>query len=288
MLFKLFFLFLLSINIYALEHIKQTYYIDSHNINSTLFFKNKKNILLYTIPQQSHSLRIKRQQLQQLLKENGFKDFKISSRYVYFEINSPINTAKIELFLKEHYEQKYKKINIIDIKVRPRAYMEKLPKNYTIDIRRRNHLSKDGVVSIEDNYHKKFFFNYLIDANIDVVQAKNKIKKDEELSKINSEIKTIKFEKFRAMPLQYIPTSEYQVKHHIKAHKTITLRDVEKLALVKKGQSVSVWLNNSGISISFVAKALQSGKLNDIITVQKNNGKRLKAKVVAKQKVELR
>ncbi|QFR49325.1 flagellar basal body P-ring formation protein FlgA [Sulfurimonas lithotrophica] len=288
MLFKLFFIFLLSLNIYALEHIKQTYYIDSHNINSSLFFKDKKNILLYTIPQQNYSLKIKKSQLQKLLKENGFKDFIINSRYVYFEINSPINTSKIELFLKKHYKQKYKTINIKHITVKPRSYMQELPKNYVIDIRRRNHLSKDGVISIEDNFHKKYFFNYLIDADIDVVQAKSKINKDEELSQRNIKIKTIKLEKFRALPLQYIPTSEFQAKHHIKAYKTLTYRDIEKLSLVKKGQSVSVWLNNSGISISFVAKALQSGKLNDIITIQKSNGKRLKAKIVAKQKVELK
>ena len=288
MIFKTVFLLFLSFNIYASTHIKERYYIDAHTIDSSLFFKDQANKKLYEIPSHKHSLRIKRAQLKKLLKDNGFRDFKIDSRYIYFEVKSPIDATKIKEFLKDHYTQKYENIDIKNIDIKPRSYMKKLPDDFTMDIRRRNHLSKDGILSIEDTFHKKYFFNYLIDAELDVVVPKEKIRKDEEISKLNAKLKSIRLDRFRALPLQHIPASKYQAKHHIKADKIITYRDIEKLSLVKRNSTVNVTLNNSGIIISFAAKALQSGKLNDIITIQKGNGKRLKAKVVAKQKVEIR
>ncbi len=288
MIYKIIFLFLLSFNLYALEHIKETYYIDSRNINSSLFFKDKQNILLYTIPKNEHSLRIKKIQLEQLLKDNGFKEFVIDSRYVYFELKSPINTAKIEDFLKKHYKDRYTQIDIEAVHVQPRSYMETLPKQYSIDIRKRNYLSRDGVISIKDDLNKKYFFNYMIDAKLRVLVTKEKVHRGEELSNKNTAFAYITLDKFRALPLQELNESKYQAKHNMKANSFITVRDIKKLSLVKKDSMVTVWINNTGMSISFSAKALQNGKLNDIITIQKSNGKRLKAKVVAKQKVEVR
>ena len=42
------------------------------------------------------------------------------------------------------------------------------------------------------------------------------------------------------------------------------------------------------MAINFSAKALQSGKLNDIISVRKRDGKRLKVRVVGKNRAEIR
>jgi len=288
MMFKLFFFLLLSFNLYALEYIKQNYYIDSHDINSTLFFKDKENILLYTIPKHLHSLRIKKTQLEKLLKNNGFKNFNIESRYVYFEMKSPIDTTKIENFLREHYKNKYKQITINSIHVQPRSYMDTLPRIYNIHIRSKNHLSKDGILSIEDNQNKKYFFDYTIDAKLKVLISKEKIHRNEELSKKNTAYATLKLDKFRALPLQKLRLTKYQAKYNLKTNSVITVKDIKKLSLVKRDSMVTVWINNAGMSISFSAKALQNGKLNDIITIQKNDGKRLKAKVVAKQRVEVR
>ncbi|WP_373071058.1 flagellar basal body P-ring formation chaperone FlgA [Sulfurimonas sp.] len=279
---------LLSLNIYALEYIKQTYYIDSHDINSSLFFKNQKNIKLYEIPNHKYSLRIKRSQLKKLFIDNGFKNFSIESNYIYFELNSPIDTSKIETFLINHYKTKYQHINIKKVSVNPRSYMPYLPDTYTVDIRDRNHLSNEGVLSIEDNQNKKYFFNYTIDADLNVLKAKKNISRDEELSMFNCKTQLVKLEKFRAMPLQKLQQSKFQAKYRLKADTHITRRDVKKLNLVKRDTQVTVFVNNSGMSISFAAKALQSGKLNDIITVQKSDGKRLKARVVAKQRVEIK
>lgn len=279
---------ILSVSIFAIEHIEKTYYIDSRAINSSIFFKDGKNIVLYNIPDHKHSLRVRKDQLEKLLKKNGFKNFEIDSRYVYFELNSPIDTTKIENFLKEHYKSKYTNININSISLRPRSYMDQLPKSYTIDIRSRNHLSNEGVLSIEDELNKKYFFNYKIDADLSVLKATKKILRGEEITRYNSKVDNMKLQKFYSIPLQKLYRSEYQAKYHINKDDLISKRDLKKLDLVREDTQVSVSLNNDGIAISFSARALQSGKLNDIITIQKRNGTKLKARVVAKQRVEIR
>ena len=88
--------------------------------------------------------------------------------------------------------------------------------------------------------------------------------------------------------MQFLEYGTIQTKHHIKQNSIITMRDVEALNIVRKNSNVSVSLSSEGISITFSAKALQDGKLNDIITIQKQNKKRLKAKVVGKNRVEIR
>lgn len=288
MVFKTVLLFLLSYNLYASENIHQKYFIDSRSINSSLFFKEQKNIKLYEIPSHKSSVRFKKEQLEKLLKENGFKDFKIDSRYVYFEMNSPIDTSNIEYFLKKHYKEKYKQIDIKNISVRPRSFMDTLPKSYTIDIRDRYYLGNEGVISIEDSNNKRYYFDYKVDAELDVVVPTKKISRREEISKFNSKIKKVRLDKFRARPLQKIYNAKHQAKYNLNIDQEITYRDIQKLSLVKRDTQVSVFLNSSAMSISFGAKALQSGKLNDIITVQKSDGTRLKARVVAKQRVEIR
>jgi len=50
---------------------------------------------------------------------------------------------------------------------------------------------------------------------------------------------------------------------------------------------VSVVLKKSFLEIDMSAKALQAGALNDIILIQNKHGKKLRAKVVGKNLVEI-
>ncbi len=288
--FKIILLSFLSFNLFAKTLIKETYLIDTNQINSKILFPHsKKNIILFKIPYTKNSMKIKNWELTRMLHENGFKDFKINSRYVNFKKISPIDTIKIDEFLKEHYLEKYENINIKNINVVPRSYLEKLPSSFSVHIRNKSYLSKDGVISIKDEKNRKIFFNYSIDADLKVAKAKLNIKRGDEFSVLNVKLSKVKLDKFQSKPLQNIKKSKYQAKNHIKAGKVIFIRNTVPLSLVKKDSIVSVFMYSAGMNISFAAKALQNGKLNDIISIKKNNTKKkLKAKVVGYQRVEIR
>ena len=68
----------------------------------------------------------------------------------------------------------------------------------------------------------------------------------------------------------------------------LTQRDITTLNLISRGSSVNVILKDKNLNISFLAKALQNGKLNDIITVQKNNNEKVKVKVIGRNRAEIR
>ena len=93
---------------------------------------------------------------------------------------------------------------------------------------------------------------------------------------------------FRSKPIEVLDANALQSKHHIKKNKILTARDIETLNVVKKNSYVNVSLDSLNMSISFSAKALQDGKVGDTITVQKSDLKRLKVKVIGKNRVEIR
>ncbi|MCD6433601.1 MAG: flagellar basal body P-ring formation protein FlgA, partial [Sulfurimonas sp.] len=248
----------------------------------------KKDINLFSFSDKKNSKRVKSKELIKLLQSHGYNSVTSKNRYVKFHKKSPIDLLVIKNEIEKLYRSKYINIEIKNISVRPRAYIKSLPEHYQVNMRSRNHLSNSGTLYIKTPQRKKIFFDYHIDAVVTIFIARKNIKKDVELSSVNTRKETISLDKFRAMPLQDIQRGTVQTKHHIKKDSVITLRDMEALSIVKRDSRVSVSLTSNSISISFVAKALQDGKLNDIITIQKSNKKRLKARVVGKNRVEIR
>jgi flagellar basal body P-ring formation protein FlgA len=289
MLTKFISLILLSSILYANNIIQKTYYISSDDIYISHIIKNPpKNKQIYKIAPGKYTKRVKSKELIKLLKKNGYRGFSSKSMYVKFIKKSPINTSKIESFIEEYYLNKYDQIDITSIKVEPRGYITSLPKEYTVQIKKKNYLSRSGVVNIKTSNNKKIFFNYEITANIWVYLSRKKIKKDVELSAVNTIKKSIILDRFMAKPIQKIDATALQGKHHIKKDKIITTRDVEILSIVKKNSYINISLNSQNMSISFSAKALQNGKLGDTITVQKASGKRLRVRVTGKNRAEIR
>ncbi|MDA3909095.1 MAG: flagellar basal body P-ring formation chaperone FlgA, partial [Sulfurimonas sp.] len=148
--------------------------------------------------------------------------------------------------------------------------------------------SRSGVVNIKTLDNKKIFFNYDIVANIWIHLSKEKIKRKVELSSVNTIKKSILLDRFMSKPIQNLNDQSLQGKHQIKKNEILTTRDVEILSVVKKNSYINVSLDSHNMSISFNAKALQSGKLGDIITVEKANRKRLRVRVIGKNKAEMR
>ncbi|MDD3856084.1 flagella basal body P-ring formation protein FlgA, partial [Sulfurimonas sp.] len=59
------------------------------------------------------------------------------------------------------------------------------------------------------------------------------------------------------------------------------------LDVVKRNAMINVSMSKEGMNIIFSAKALQDAKVDDIIKVQNNNGKILKARVTGSNAAEL-
>lgn len=287
---KIIFLLITSTFIFAANTIQNNYYIknDFIMLSDIIHVSKENDKKLFDIDKNRHTKRIKAKKLLKILQENGYNNYTSKHAYIQFTKRSPINTAKIKKNIRKFYKNKYEKINISAIVLFPTHYLEKLPKNYTVHFNKKAHLSKKGVLYIKSDDNKKIFFNYKITATVSVLLARHNIKKDSELSSINTRKNSIILNKFKAMPLQSLYVSKYQSKHNIKADDIITSRDVTGLYLVKRGSSVSVNLKERGINIYFSAKALQNGRFGDTISVVQKNGKKLKVIIRGKNKAEVK
>ncbi len=285
---KILFLLFITLELFSIT-LNKTYYVNSSNIKLLDLIPDAKyDVTLYKIDDGKYTKRVRVNALKKELSKHGFNSLKSSGSYVKFIKKSPIDTSKIRLEIKENYISKYPNIKIKSITVFPRGYLKSIPKNYEVILPKKAYLSKKGTISIKTLENKKIFFDYLIDAKIDVYLSKFKIKKGEKLSTFNTIRTTINFNKFKALPIdiKYINTS--QIKFHTKKEAIITTKNIEGLTLIKKGSIVNVTLENKNLNISFSAKSLQNGKLQDIITVKKSDGKKFLVKVIGKNQVEMR
>ncbi len=288
MIYKVIFLLLISLELFSLT-LKETYYVNSSNIKLLDIAPDAKyDVTLYRIQKGRYTKRVKTKDLLKVLQKHDLASIITSSRYVKFILKSPIDISQIEQKLQKTYLQKYPNMIINSISVTPRGYIKYISDKYEINIKNRSYLSHSGTLNIKTIENKKIFFDYTIDAHLEVYVSKESIKKGEQLSLRNTAKKNIKFEKFRALPIDVNNINKTQVKRHTKKDLILTLKDIESLNLVKKGSNVNVTLNNQSITISFTAKALQNGKLNDIITVIKSDSKKIQVNIIGKNRVEIR
>lgn len=275
-------------HLYAQTILKEVYFIKKDKVYlSDLFPQIQKDQILFTIDRYKHSKRIKSKELLAILKKLNMQEIRASSYYVTFQMSSPIDTTPLQKFLHKYYKEKYPNIHFDNIQVRSRSYIEKLPENYIIEIQKNSYLRSNNIIDIKSDSGRKIFFNYSIHASIKILVTKKTIKRHDQISLLNTKFKTIRFDNFRALPIMEFHKNTYQTTRTIRTDEILTIRDIEKLDLVRRNNMVSVELNSNGIFITFEAKALQSGALGDIITIEKSNFKRLRAKVIGAKRVQI-
>ena len=288
-LIKAFFLLLISFNLFADQQLKSNYFIKNNYVQLSDIIKNPKtDLILYSIDETKHSKRIKSKLLLKQLHNLGYKNFSSKHNYTQFSQTSPINIDKIKLAVLNRYNKEYQNIKIKSVQVNPRSYLDALPTQYEINISKKSHLNRKGILYLRTIDNKKIFFNYTVDAEIEVIKSKNEIKRGDELSNLNTRKKSIILNKFRAMPLQELKKSSFQAKTKIKADSVLTTRDIIGLNLIRRGSNVHVSIIDLNMAVSFMAKAHQDGRYGETIVVINRSGKKIKVLVTGRNTAEIR
>lgn len=285
---KIVFISLILSNLYAENVLKDVYYVDTRNVTfSSIVFDAKNDFDIVTIDSSRYSQKIKTKDLIKLLNKHGYENYSSKSNYINFILKSPIDTSYIEQKIKSYYLSKYENIDIKNVFIKPRGYITSLPENYVVNIRNNDFLSSKGTINIKTKENKKVFFDYFITANVDIYTSRDIIKKETRLSLSNCVKKSVQLDTFRDKPLQNIETASLQSKRYIPKDMILTIRDIEALEVIKRDSMININLHKDGIAITFSAKALQDGKVNDIINVQNSSGKILKARVTGSGTAEI-
>ncbi len=286
----LFILYILTCKIlFADFTLEKEYYFSDEDIRSSDIFKNiKKDFLLFKIAKKKTKYRIKSDKIIKIFKKHSIK-ISSKSNVVTFLREYDFDMQDLHVSLKKYYKNHYKNLDIKSLHVRPKSYMKKLPESYKIIIPPKNYHNNNGTFYLKTKSKKRLFFDYTIDADIPIITAKRTIKRKENLTPFNTQVKIIKFKSFKSPPLQKIQSSKkWCAKIRLKKGRILSKRDVKEIPLVKKDQNVRVIIRDGNLHVELLAKAKKDGALYDMITIEKRDGEHLKAKVIGANTVEIR
>lgn len=283
----LFLMFLGVVFVHALT-LQESYETKTRDINASLLLPEVvKDFTLFTYDDEKHIYRANAKEIAEIFKKHGINLSLNGAKYVTFREQSGIAIDGVKEALQKEFLAKYPTLQIKNLKVYPRSYLNTMPKNYTLKLQKQNLYQNHSTFSIITPEHMMIFFDYTLDATLDVVVSTKKIARHEQIGIQNSMVKSVQFLNFKAAPLTNSTNHQYQSKFSLKSDTILTQNDVELLSVVKRDDTVNAFIEDGRISLSFEAVALQDGKEGDTITIKKQDGKELKAKVVGTKRVEI-
>ena len=262
-------------------------YRDDTIMSTTLFSDMPGSFELFAIPPHVSRYRISAEEVVERFKAHGVEVDAGEVRYLNFVKISPISTEALERDVAAYYTQHYPSIAIAAVAVTPRVYTPELPAEYTVTISDTAYKSARGTFYITGSDGTKLFFDYAVDAKVRVFTARRDLRRDAPVDAVTVQRSAVPLDTLNSPPLDDLAGGTYRLKRHLKSGEVVMRRHVEVAPLVLRDADVLATLKTGNVLIEFHAIALQDGALHDMISIQKPDGKRLKAKVVGENKVEI-
>lgn len=193
------------------------------------------------------------------------------------ELKTSLNPAlikEIKNFVESKFLEYYKayniKINYIEVAPTLDANLDKFRVDKIIfdnrDLRKDN--GNFEVHLVHNQKRQKVFFKFSINAIIDALSATENIKSGTVLDSNNTTISQIQIAKNMQLPANKNILNEYSAKSFISSGSVIVDSKITPKIIVNKGDIIEVNYKIDNIDISFSAKALESGYINQIIKAQ--------------------
>ncbi|MBD3809563.1 MAG: flagellar basal body P-ring formation protein FlgA [Sulfuricurvum sp.] len=286
-MYKMILLILSLFSLYGYE-LGENYLFENNTLYSTDLFPDiSKKFEILRIPEDKNLYRVDALIIAKTFELNGIAVDTSKARFVNFVKKSPVDLTPIKNQLESKLFEKYPDINIDEIIITPRGYLPSLPKNTKGYFDKRFYLNSEGTLYIIDASGLRRYLDYNVHATLAVLHTSQGVMRKEKLNGFNTVLKPIPFKTFKDAPLTQLPDKPSRYRSNLKANQLLTLRQIETMPLVLKNEKVVVEVKNDTVIVEFGATAIQEGSLYDIITIQKNDGKRVKAKVIGENRVEL-
>lgn len=275
----------LSLNAYELA--------DNYTYKNAIVYSNDlvpeltQKFEILKIPADREQYRIDAQIIAKTFELHGITINVSKTRYVNFVKYSSIDFAPLKSQLTMMLQERYPSIQIEDITITPRGYLSTLHKETRGIFDDHFYQRSSGTFYILDPQGLRHYLDYSVRATINVLHTTQKITRSERLSGFNTLLKPILFTSFKDKPLTALPNQISRFRSNLKPGQLLTLRNIETIPFVLKNEKVVVEVRSDGVIVEFGATATQEGSLYDIITIQKSDGKRAKAKVIGENRVEL-
>lgn len=283
----LFFLFFTSFLFSAT--LESKYKLHTLDINASLIYPEIQNDFhIYSFEKNKFRKSISSKQLIQIFQSHNIVLLDKSRGIVNFERTSNIDFSNIKEEVKKYYLSYYPKMHIETIVLRSNSSLSHLPKVYSINFKPKSYQHKSSSFRlISEDSKEQLFLNYTITASLEVFKASHNINRGKILSYVDLTYNKENFSRFTGTPLKSINKRQVRLKKRLLKGKTLYEHDVEPLPSVLKNKNVYVRFNNGNVHLEFQAKSLQDAQLGEVISVQKKDKTRLKAKVIGRNLVEI-
>lgn len=284
-LFLLLFFYSSLANNYILE---QNYTYENSVIHAKDLFKEiPVDFEILRIPDDKTHFRIHSQIIAKSFELHGIAVDSSKVRYVNFTKKSQTDVTPFQEQLASALQERYPSMIIDEILITARGYHPSFPKGAKAVYEPKLFNSAKGTFYILDDQGVRQYLNYTVTATINVLHTTQKVSRKESLSGINTRLLRIPFNVFKDTPLTELPSDSYRFRSSLKENTLLTERNIEAIPLVLKGEKIIAVVRNGNVVVEFGAVSTQEGGVYDMITIQKSDGKRVKAKVIGEKRVEL-
>lgn len=270
------------------DTLKQTYTFKEPKIySSDLVSGCPKRFEVLQIPDGKITYRINAQIIAKTFELNGCNVDITKVRYVNFTKQTTLNLLPLKKQLYDLFLSNYPTMIIQKIDVLPRGFIESLPEHSTGIFDKNICDNNNGTFYVLDESGVRRYFDFTLEATLNVLHSNQKITRNSLITASNTAVKLVPFTQFRGLPLSTLPNVAQRFRRSIQANEPIIDRYLEPLPIVLKGAKVNVQVENESVIVEFIGTATQEGALYDIITIEKGDKKRAKAKVIGENRVEL-
>lgn len=285
---KYIFLIFLSYNTLYSAFLQPNYFFKRNLITAyDLNVSCNKNFEILEIPEGKNYYRINAQILLKSFELNGCPLEGNAVRFVTFtqESNNDFFTFKEQV--STFFTSQYPTLRLESVEVIPHGYIDSLPPHPKAIFEKNAKSKSQGIFYVIDIHGIRRYFDFQIRGTLSLLHTRKKVSRNEILSSENSVIQTIDFKNFRDDPLIIFPKQSLRFCTSLKENTPLLARNLEPLPIVEKNSKVMVIVKNDSVMVEFSARAIQEGALYDIITIEKADGKRVRAKVIGENQVEL-
>ena len=228
------------------------------------------------------------------LQHLGFKLFKKVILIIsIFILSLCANDNDIRYSIKKKLQSTYPTMQIHHLAIQRLTTLPRGFKNYkqkAIYISKASLKNSHGTFYVEYTNGvkiRKIFYKFQIDAKISLFVASSDIPRKTEIDESYVDFKEVEFDHISFKPIDERYLHGYLTKRDIKKGAIITTKDLSIKPDIKRGDILNASLYSDGIIVNFSVKAMQDGRIGDIIRVNKDHKKIFKARIVSNSSVEI-
>jgi len=288
---KLIFIFLifLQTSLFSQYDLMNDYIFSNSTITGKDLFPDiDQDIFIYRVPNGKTRVSINSSRVIEKFKQYGIEINKRGVRRVKFiKVPKHIYLDSISDYIVEEFQNLYPMMEVEKVYIYPKRNIKKLPENYSIIFKNSNLKKSEGYFYIENERREKVHFKYVVKAFINIIKSAERIHRGSILDFENTYSRQIEFKRFRNSYIKENQLGRIIAKSYIPKDRELTERQISKIKLIKRGQYIKGFIRDGVVYIEVEVKALQSGGIEDLISVETPEGVRLRAKIISGKLVKI-